>query len=277
MKALCWYGKGDFRVESVQDPSILDARDIILKITSTAICGSDLHLYGGLIPTMERGDVLGHEPMAEVVEVGSAIRKFVVGDRVVVSFTISCGECFFCRQNRSNPNAEVARKAMGHSPAGLFGYSHMFGGFAGGQAEFLRVPFADVGPIKVPSGVPDDWIQSSTALRSHLISEPIVLTCCARRSCAAARAEQSRFPCVYIGVLDKIPFGAAMNKGLTFVITHKIGLEDAPAHMRRVGIRRMAASKSSSNLDRYDSDPDQYCRAWSALSLVGVMKLPGTQ
>jgi threonine dehydrogenase-like Zn-dependent dehydrogenase len=164
MKALCWYGKGDVRVEDVADPNIVDSRDLILRITSTAICGSDLHLYNGLMPTMEKGDVLGHEPMGEVVEVGSAVTKFKIGDRVVVPFTISCGECFFCRNgmfslcDKSNPNAEVARKAMGQSPAGLFGYSHMLGGFAGGQAEYLRVPFADVGPIKIPPGMPDEKV-----------------------------------------------------------------------------------------------------------------------
>ena len=164
MRALCWYGKGDVRVEDVADPTIVDARDVIVKITSTAICGSDLHLYNGLMPTMEKGDVLGHEPMGEVVEVGSAVTKLKVGDRVVVPFTISCGECFFCQKgmyslcDTSNPNAEVARKAMGQSPAGLFGYSHMLGGFAGGQAEYLRVPFADVGPIKIPPGMPDDQV-----------------------------------------------------------------------------------------------------------------------
>ena len=164
MRALCWYGKGDVRVESIADPRILDARDIILKITSTAICGSDLHLYGGLMPTMEKGDILGHEPMGEVVEVGGAVRKFKVGDRAVVPFTISCGECFFCKKemfslcDSSNPNGEVARKAMGHSPAGLFGYSHMLGGFPGGQAEYLRVPFADIRPIKIPSGLSDDQV-----------------------------------------------------------------------------------------------------------------------
>ena len=165
MRALCcWYGKGDVRVEDVADPTIVDARDVIVKITSTAICGSDLHLYNGLMPTMEKGDVLGHEPMGEVVEVGSAVTKLKVGDRVVVPFTISCGECFFCQKgmyslcDTSNPNAEVARKAMGQSPAGLFGYSHMLGGFAGGQAEYLRVPFADVGPIKIPPGMSDDQV-----------------------------------------------------------------------------------------------------------------------
>src|ERR1700731_3417597 len=161
MRALCWYGKGDVRVEDVADPTIVDARDVIVKITSTAICGSDLHLYNGLMPTMEKGDVLGHEPMGEVVEVGSAVTKLKVGDRVVVPFTISCGECFFCQKgmyslcDTSNPNAEVAREAMGQSPAGLFGFSHMLGGYAGGQAEYLRVPYADVGPIKVPGNLSD--------------------------------------------------------------------------------------------------------------------------
>ena len=164
MKALCWYGKEDVRVETVPDPKILDARDAIVRITATAICGSDLHLYDGYMPTMEKGDVLGHEPMGEVVEVGSAITTLRPGDRVVVPFTISCGTCFFCQQglfalcDTSHPNAEVARKAMGHSPAGLFGYSHMLGGFAGGQAEYLRVPFADVGPLKIPSGLRDEQV-----------------------------------------------------------------------------------------------------------------------
>ena len=164
MKALRWYGKEDVRVESIPDPVIRDRRDILLKVTSTAICGSDLHLYNGLMPTMKKGDVLGHEPMGEVVEAGAAITKFKIGDRVVVPFTISCGECFFCTKgmfslcDRSNPNAEVARKAMGQSPAGLFGYSHMLGGFAGGQAEYLRVPFADVGPIKIPPELSDEQV-----------------------------------------------------------------------------------------------------------------------
>lgn len=164
MKALCWHGKSDVRVDSVPDPQIQDARDAIIRITTTAICGSDLHLYDGLMPTMKQGDVLGHESMGEVVEVGSAVTNLQRGDRVVVPFTISCGSCFFCKKSlfslcdTSNPNAEIARKLMGHSPAGLFGYSHMLGGFPGGQAEYLRVPFADVGPIKIPSGLPDDKV-----------------------------------------------------------------------------------------------------------------------
>ena len=164
MKALCWYGKEDIRVETVPEPEIIDQRDAIVRITSTAICGSDLHLYDGYQPTMEKGDILGHEPMGEVVEVGKAVKNLKPGDRVVVPFTISCGTCYFCQQglfsmcDTSNPNAEMARKAMGQSPAGLFGFSHMLGGFPGGQAEYLRVPFADVGPIKIPSELSDEQV-----------------------------------------------------------------------------------------------------------------------
>lgn len=162
MRALCWHGTGDVRVDNVPDPIIEEPGDAIIRITSTAICGSDLHLYNGFMPTMEKGDVLGHENMGEVVEVGSSVRKLKVGDRVVVPFNISCGECFFCKKemyslcDRSNPNAEMAAKAMGQSPSGLLGYSHMLGGFWGGQAEYLRVPYADVGPLKVPTGIPDE-------------------------------------------------------------------------------------------------------------------------
>lgn len=164
MKALCWHGKYDVRVDTVPDPIIVDPTDVIVKITATAICGSDLHLYDGYMPTMESGDILGHEPMGEVVEVGSEVTSLKTGDRVVVPFTISCGHCFFCEKtlysccDTSNPNADMARKAMGHSPAGIFGYSHMLGGFAGGQAEYLRVPYADVGPIKITSDLPDDKV-----------------------------------------------------------------------------------------------------------------------
>jgi threonine dehydrogenase-like Zn-dependent dehydrogenase len=164
MRALCWNGKNDVRCETVPDPVIQDDRDAIVRITATAICGSDLHLYDGYMPTMEKGDVLGHEPMGEVVEVGKAVTKLQPGDRVVVPFCLSCGECWFCRNglfsacDRSNPNAELARKALGQSPAGLLGYSHMLGGFAGGQAEYLRVPYADVGPLKVPDGLRDEQV-----------------------------------------------------------------------------------------------------------------------
>ncbi|HVZ07492.1 zinc-dependent alcohol dehydrogenase [Rhodopila sp.] len=164
MKALTWHGKNDIRCDQVADPSIKHPRDAIIKVTACAICGSDLHIYDGLIPSMERGDILGHETMGEVVEVGSENKKLKKGDRVVVPFTISCGECFFCQRGffsgceRSNPNAEKAMKLWAHSPAGLFGYSHLLGGYPGGQAEYLRVPFADIGPIKVPDGLTDEQV-----------------------------------------------------------------------------------------------------------------------
>lgn len=164
MKALCWYGTHDTRIETVPDPTILNPRDAIIKITATAICGSDLHLYDGYIPTMQKGDILGHENMGEVVEVGKENKALRVGDRVVVPFTISCGHCFFCQKDlwslcdNSNPNAWMAEKLYGFSPAGLFGYSHMMGGYAGGQAEYLRVPFADVGPLKIPKEIPDEKV-----------------------------------------------------------------------------------------------------------------------
>jgi threonine dehydrogenase-like Zn-dependent dehydrogenase len=164
MKANCWMGKGSVRVEQVPDPQILNSHDVIVRVTSTAICGSDLHLYNGFVPTMQKGDVLGHEFMGEVVEVGSSVQNLKVGDRVVVPFTISCGRCAACQAQayslceNSNPNAWMAEKLWGHSPAGLFGYSHMLGGFAGGQAEYVRVPFADVGCLKVPSGLADEQV-----------------------------------------------------------------------------------------------------------------------
>ena len=164
MKALTWHGKGDIRCETVADPKVEHGRDAIIKVCACAICGSDLHLFDGIVPTMEKGDVMGHETMGEVVEVGPENSALKVGDRVVVPFTISCGECFFCKRGfysgceRSNPNAKEAEKLWGHSPAGLFGYSHMLGGFAGGQAEYLRVPYADVGPVKVPESLSDDQV-----------------------------------------------------------------------------------------------------------------------
>jgi threonine dehydrogenase-like Zn-dependent dehydrogenase len=164
MKANCWYGKKDVQVVDVPDPQILNRHDAIVKISSTAICGSDLHLFNGFIPTMEKGDILGHEFMGEVVEIGSEVKKLKVGDRVVVAFPISCGSCYFCQNGKfslcenTNPNAWLAEKIFGHSPAGIFGYSHLTGGFAGGQAEYARVPFADVGTIKVPNGLSDEQV-----------------------------------------------------------------------------------------------------------------------
>lgn len=164
MKAVCWHGAGDVRVDNVPDPVIADPGDVIVKITATAICGSDLHLYDGFMPTMQAGDVIGHEPMGIVTEIGKGVKKLRVGDRVVVPFTISCGNCWFCQQqlfslcDTSNPNSQIAKEAMGQSPAALLGYSHMLGGFSGGQAEYLRVPFADVGPLKIESDLTDEQV-----------------------------------------------------------------------------------------------------------------------
>ncbi|AFZ13328.1 Alcohol dehydrogenase GroES domain protein [Crinalium epipsammum PCC 9333] len=164
MKALCWHGSNDVRVDTVPDPKILNPRDAIIKITSTAICGSDLHIYNGFIPSMQSGDILGHEFMGEVVEIGSGVKNVKKGDRVVVPFTIACGNCYFCQQDlwslcdNSNPNAWMIEPMYGHSPSGLFGYSHLFGGYAGGQAEYARVPFADVGLLKIPDGLTDDQV-----------------------------------------------------------------------------------------------------------------------
>jgi threonine dehydrogenase-like Zn-dependent dehydrogenase len=164
MKAVCWHGKRDVRIEEVPEPQIVNPRDAIIRVTSTAICGSDLHLYNGVIPSMKRGDVLGHEFMGDVVAVGSAVTNLAPGDRVVVPFTIACGNCFFCRRrlwslcDNSNPNAPMAAKLYGYSGSGLFGYSHMFGGYAGGQAEYVRVPFADIGPCKIPAGLSDEQV-----------------------------------------------------------------------------------------------------------------------
>jgi threonine dehydrogenase-like Zn-dependent dehydrogenase len=164
VKALVWHGKSDIRCEAVPDPKIGHPRDAIIKVTACAICGSDLHIFDGVIPQMKSGDVLGHETMGEVVEVGSENKKLKVGDRVVVPFTIACGECFFCKRGffsgceRTNPYKEKAAKLWGSSPAGLFGYSHLLGGYAGGQAEYLRVPYADVGPVKIPEGLSDEQV-----------------------------------------------------------------------------------------------------------------------
>ena len=370
MKALVWHGTQDVRCDSVPDPEIEDPRDAIIKVTSCAICGSDLHLYDHFMPGMQSGDILGHETMGEVVEVGSAAKSALkVGDRVVIPFTIFCGECDQCKRGfysvceRSNRNKAIADKAFGHTTAGLFGYTHLTGGYPGGQAEYLRVPLADKTHIKVPKGIPDEkllflsdifptgWQAAvqceiepndtvaiwgagpvgQMAVRSAILLGAKQVVCIdrlpERLSMAAAggaitinfaeesvverlneltggkgpekcidcvgleahatatldsmydRAKQAMFletdrphvlremiyvcrpagvlsvPGVYGGLLDKIPFGASMNKGLTwrmgqthvnrwtddllkrieegqidpsFVITHKVGLEDGP-------------------------------------------------
>src|SRR5215213_11975282 len=164
MRATVWSGRNTVQVENVPDPKLLNDRDAIVRITSTAICGSDLHLYDGYVPTMKRGDILGHEFMGEVVEKGPGVRNLEIGDRVVVPFPIACGNCWSCKHElfsvceNSNPNSGLAEKFFGYSTAGIFGYSHLTGGYAGGQAEFVRVPFADVNQIKVPAGVPDEQV-----------------------------------------------------------------------------------------------------------------------
>ncbi len=173
MRAVCWYGKNDVRVENVPDLKILNPRDAIVKVTMTAICGSDIHLYDGYIPTMQEGDILGHEFMGEVVEVGNGVKNLKAGDRVVVPFAIGCGDCFFCQRqmwslcDNSNPNAWMSEGLYGFSGSGLFGYSHLFGGYAGGQAEYVRVPFADVGPIKISNGMSDGIRDEQVLFLTH--------------------------------------------------------------------------------------------------------------
>ena len=164
MKAVCWNGIVNVDVEEVPDPILINPRDAIIQVTSTAICGSDLHLYDGYVPSMKKGDILGHEFMGEVVDVGEEVQNLRIGDRVVVPFPIACGQCFYCKRDlwslcdNSNPNAALAEAMYGHSPAGIYGYSHMLGGYAGGQAEFARVPFADVGPFKIENGFTDEQV-----------------------------------------------------------------------------------------------------------------------
>lgn len=164
MKALCYHGRYDVRVDTVPDPAIQEPGDIILKVTASAICGSDLHLLDGYVPMMKEGDILGHEFMGEVVEVGGGVTQHKIGDRVVTPFVIACGHCFFCERqlfaacDTTNPDAEKNAKLNGFSGAGMFGYSHLYGGYAGGQAEYVRVPHADHGPIKVNGGLRDDQV-----------------------------------------------------------------------------------------------------------------------
>jgi threonine dehydrogenase-like Zn-dependent dehydrogenase len=164
MRAVCWWGKGDVRVLDVPDPEILNPHDAIVRVTLTAICGSDLHLYDGVVPTMMRGDILGHEFMGEIVEVGSEVKKLKPGDRVIVPFPIACGRCWFCQNklwslcDNTNPNAWMVEAITGYAGSGIYGYSHMYGGYAGGQAEYARVVFADTNAMKIPEGIPDEKV-----------------------------------------------------------------------------------------------------------------------
>lgn len=164
MKALCWEGKHEVSVKAVRDPSILNPHDAIIKVTTAAICGSDLHLYDGYIPTMEKGDILGHETMGEVMEVGSAVKRVRVGDKIVIPFDIACGSCHHCHHeeysacDNTNPNAVLADTLYGYSGSALFGYSHIYGGYAGGQAEYIRVPFVDTNSLLIPRGISDEKV-----------------------------------------------------------------------------------------------------------------------
>ena len=164
MKALCWQGKESVEMKNVIDPKILNPGDAIIKVTTAAICGSDLHLYDGFMPSMQKGDILGHETMGEVVEIGRTVKKLKIGDRIVIPFDIGCGHCHHCKKeeysacDNSNPNALIAEKLYGGSGAGLFGYSHMYGGYAGGQAEYIRVPYADVNSLIIPAGIDDEKV-----------------------------------------------------------------------------------------------------------------------
>lgn len=164
MKALCWEGRKTVLVKNVMQPKILNPGDVIVKVTAAAICGSDLHLYDGYIPTMQKGDILGHETMGEVVELGSNVKKLKAGDRIVIPFDIGCGHCHYCEQeeysacDNSNPNAVLADKLYGYSGSGLYGYSHIYGGYAGGQAEYIRVPYADTNSLIIPQGIEDEKV-----------------------------------------------------------------------------------------------------------------------
>jgi threonine dehydrogenase-like Zn-dependent dehydrogenase len=164
MKAVCWHGKHHVQVDRVPDPQILNPRDAIVRVTLTGICGSDLHLYNGLVPTMKKGDILGHEFVGVVVELGSGVSNLAKGDRVVVPFPISCGDCWYCQQglwalcDNSNPNSFLLEQLYGDTGAGIFGYSHLYGGYAGGQAEYVRVPYADVGLQKIPDQLSDEQV-----------------------------------------------------------------------------------------------------------------------
>jgi threonine dehydrogenase-like Zn-dependent dehydrogenase len=242
MRAVCWHGPRDVRVEHVPDPEILNPRDAIVRVTRTAICGSDLHLWNGVIPTMRAGDVLGHEFMGEIVEVGRGVRNLVPGDRVVVPFPIACGACFFCREgmtslcDNSNPNAELAEALYGFSGAGLFGYSHLYGGYAGGQAELVRVPFADVGPLRLPAQVSDE--------QGLFLSDVLPTGYMAAENCGIRAGDT-------VAVWGAGPVGQMAIKSAFLLGAHRvIAIDRWPARLL------MAATQGKAETINYEAIPD---------------------
>jgi threonine dehydrogenase-like Zn-dependent dehydrogenase len=242
MRAVCWHGPRDVRVEHVADPEILNPRDAIVRVTRTAICGSDLHLWNGVIPTMRTGDVLGHEFMGEVVEVGRGVRNLAPGDRVVVPFPIACGACFFCREgmtslcDNSNPNAELAEALYGFSGAGLFGYSHLYGGYAGGQAELVRVPFADVGPLRLPAQVSDE--------QGLFLSDVLPTGYMAAENCGIRAGDT-------VAVWGAGPVGQMAIKSAFLLGAHRvIAIDRWPARLL------MAATQGKAETINYEAIPD---------------------
>ncbi len=241
MKAVCWQGAEKITVENVPDPKILNPRDAIIRITSSAICGSDLHIYDGYIPTMEKGDILGHEMMGEIVEIGKE-NGFKRGDRVVVPFTIACGGCFFCKRDlwslcdNSNPNAKMANAMMGYSGSGLFGYSHLYGGYAGGQAQYARIPFADVGMLKIPDHLSDEQVL--------FLSDIFPTAYMAAENCNIQPGDT-------VGVWGCGPVGQlAIKSAYLLGAGRVIAIDRFPERLR------MASEKSGAEVINYEQNPD---------------------
>ena len=242
MRAVCWHGRRDIRVERMPDPEIVNPRDAIIRVTATAICGSDLHLYNGAIPTMRAGDILGHEFMGEVVEVGPGVTGLSPGDRVVVPFPIACGGCLPCREgltslcDNSNPNAEMAEAMYGFSGAGLFGYSHLYGGYPGGQAELVRVPFADVGPLRVPPTLSDEQVL--------FLSDIFPTGYMAAESCGIRRGDTvAVWGCGPVGLF-------AMASAALLGAERVIGIDRWPARLR------LAESQAKAEIINYEETED---------------------
>jgi threonine dehydrogenase-like Zn-dependent dehydrogenase len=246
MKAVCWFGPKDIRVEEVPDPHLINPHDAVVRITSTAICGSDLHLYNGYIPTMKKGDILGHEFMGEVVETGNEVSNIKPGDRVVVAFPIACGQCFYCKDemyslcDNTNPNFHMAEKLYGYSGAGIFGYSHLYGGYAGGQAEYARVPFADVGCIKIPDGLSDEQVL--------FLSDILPTGYMAAENCSIKAGD-------VIAVWGCGPVGQfAIKSAFLLGAERVIGIDHIPM---RLAMARTHGGAETINYDDVDSVPDE--------------------